>query len=149
MEDDGAGICDIERVGSGCFIYSIEGDGEVCRLERGSCFIVNDAEDDDCGSFVVGVERGGSGGAIFRFEDGDSGDVVRRTEGGGSVGVVRGDKDDKNCSLVFGVEDGENGEDIREIEGRGGSVARGMVDVGIGLGASHSKSCLFLFILFT
>ena len=78
MEDDGAGICDIERVGSGCFICSIEGDGEVCRLERGSCFIVNDAEDDDCGSFVVGIEGGGSGGAIFRFEDGERGDVVRR-----------------------------------------------------------------------
>ena len=46
---------------------------------------------------------------------------------------MRGDKDVENCSLVFGVEDGENGEDIREIEGREGSVSREMVDVGIGV----------------
>ena len=75
MEDDGAGICDIERVGSGCFICSVEGDGEVCRLERGSCFIVN-AEDDDCGSFnkrlggvFMGLEAGLSKCAFFDFEN--------------------------------------------------------------------------------
>ena len=117
VEDDGVGIRDVERVGSGGFICSIDGDGVIHRLERGSCFIVNDAEDDDFGSFVFGIELGGSGGAIFRFEDGGSGGVVPGTMDGRCGTLFREYEGKGSC--LFLHEHVESGDVVHRTEAGG------------------------------